>query len=121
MRKVIEVNKENLSLYIVDKFYIMQKSSSFSYGKKMDINLLMADMEDCLDAHFFDEKGDLHIFDFQGEKRAVYTFEEDGSETIEEYQMIKDEGIKTLGILKAVNYDEYGQMYVEYTRPFKLS
>lgn len=121
MRKVIEVNKENLSLYIADKSYMIQKSSSFEYGKKMDIDVLLADINDCMDAHFFDEEGDLHIFDLQGEKRAVYTFEENDAETIEEYQLIKDEGIKTLGILKAVNYDEYGQMYVAYTRPFKLS
>lgn len=121
MKQLIDIKDDNLTSLIDGKFYIIQNQSSFCFGKAADASSILNELAEIMDAHFFDEKGDLHIYSFNGDKMASYTSEEDGTETVTEVQLIKDKTFKKLGIIKAINYDEYGQMYVEYTRPYKLS
>lgn len=121
MKQLIDIKDSSLAAFINGKSYIIQNQSNFMFGENADATDVFDGLTEMLDAHFFDEVGDLHIYNFNNEKMASYTSEEQDAEVIIEIQLIKDKNYKHLSILKAVNYDEYGQMYIEYTRPYKLS
>lgn len=115
----ISLDKDLLTPYIQGKNYILYMMSALKMGKQADAALYWENEAEILEARFFDEKGELHIFDFEGEKRAVYICdeEEDEANIMKEYQYLRDPEHKELEVKKYIAYDEFGQAYVKAMRP----
>lgn len=77
------------------------------------------DWEECLEARFFSKQGELHVFDANGERKAV-EIEDDGDGLVLEKQYKLDKDYAHLGkyivVQEYLNYDEDGQLLVELTR-----
>lgn len=70
-----EEAKERAEQYTYGLVYLF---SEILLGKTENIKDKIC-WEDCMEARFFSEQGELHIFDYNGERRAVCV--EDGTET----------------------------------------
>ncbi len=77
------------------------------------------DWEECIEARFFDNDKELHIFEKDGRMQAVEITEEDGSDClVRKYQLAKrftDAG-DLLCVHEYLDYDEDGQAVVGLTR-----
>ena len=80
--------------------------------------------EECLEARFFSEEKELHIFDYNGKYIAVCIEDQEGSrESILEGKLIKlsnqfhkQSGFDAYKVKKYIHYDEDGQAVIELTR-----
>lgn len=74
---------------------------------------------ECLEARFFSEEKELHIFERNGEKKAVKVSDEKSDETIEKKYSL-DNKFKSIGnticVKEYLDYDEDGQIFVKLTR-----
>lgn len=74
--------------------------------------------EECLEARFFSEDSELHIFDCNGEKKAVVVKDVEGEHIDKKYVLAK--AYSTLGNTVTVrqypDYDSDGQVYIAATR-----
>lgn len=77
------------------------------------------DWEECIEARFFSERGELHVFDAEGERKAV-AIEDDGDNFVFEKVYRLDGKYSKLGkhivVQEYLDYDEDGQLAVELTR-----
>lgn len=77
------------------------------------------DWEECLEARFFSEDKELHIFDGEDGKKAVEV-KDDGKENIIEKKIQLDNKFRNIGKFISVQeylaYDKDGQVSVEITR-----
>lgn len=80
--------------------------------------------EDCMEARFFSEQGELHLFDYNGERKAVCV-EEDTEEKSRQTSLIKSyplaakfrkEGFEKFKVKEYLGCDEDGQAEVLLTR-----
>ena len=77
------------------------------------------DWEQCLEARFFSEDKELHIYEDDGEYMAVEIQEEKEADTlIKKYELAnRFKGIgKSVCVSEYISYDEDGQAYVSLTR-----
>lgn len=77
------------------------------------------DWEECLEARFFSKDKELHIFEDEGEKKAVEV-NDDGQDDIIEKKFQLDNKFKEVGncvlVQEYLAYDNDGQVRVELTR-----
>lgn len=77
------------------------------------------DWGECIEARFFSEQGELHVFDADGERKAV-AVEDDGDGLVYEKMYQLDGKYRKLGeyivVQEYLKYDEDGQLVVELTR-----
>lgn len=76
--------------------------------------------EECLEARFFSQDKEIHIFDDDGTKKAVKVVdakEEEEDTYIQKYQLASKYRLgSTLCVKEYLSYDEDGQMKIELTR-----
>ncbi len=74
--------------------------------------------EECLEARFFSQDKEIHIFDDDGTKKAVKVVDAKEEDTyIQKYQLASKYRLgSTLCVKEYLSYDEDGQMKIELTR-----
>lgn len=121
--------KEAESVYGNYDYALIYYLSEVYLGKiKKDNSDIKIDWDECIEARFFSEKGELHIFrdDESGEIKFVViedTNDSDYDTVIKKYAItpkfkFNDNGMK-LDVIKVkeyISYDEDGQAYVVHTR-----
>lgn len=116
--KILEIEPEKAYESIKNyKYALVYMISQLKLSKTEDLGEI--DWEECLEARFFSEDKELHIFDVEGEKKAVEVCDE-GQEDVVEKRYQLDNQFKNLGTVVVVqeylSYDEDGQIKVELTR-----
>ena len=116
--KCTEVKMEEIDTQIQEYEYALIHMISEQIFCKIT-QLSEIDWEECLEARFFSEKGELHVFDADGEQKAVKV-EDDGTELIFEKRYQLNGAYAHLGtqvvVQEYLNYDGDGQLIVELTR-----
>ena len=83
------------------------------------INLII-DWDEILEARFFDQSGELHIFKYDNSLKAIEILEGDSKEDAISIEYELADKYKAIGIglevKQYIDYDEDGQAYVELTR-----
>lgn len=82
---------------------------------------------ECIEARFFSNDKELHLFDYNGEQRAILV--KDVEEADEEYEIIDKkcplarqfQNYEQYKIRQYISYDEDGQAFVELTRLVELT
>lgn len=88
------------------------------FGKAQEV-LGEIEWGDCLEARFFGEERELHLFDTEGGKKALVVSDVEGGESIShEYELDKkySSAGKLLRVKKYLKQDEDGQFFVALTR-----
>lgn len=116
--KILEIEPEKAYESIGNyKYALVYMISQLKLSKTEDLGEI--DWEECLEARFFSEDKELHIFDVEGEKKAVEVCD-DGQEDVVEKRYQLDNQFKNLGtavvVQEYLSYDEDGQIKVEVTR-----
>lgn len=115
-------NAVQIAEEIQGKDYIILKLSEYLTGHQADISLL-AEPEEIMEAHFFDEESWIHIYEYDGELWVNWVHDEDESQKedngyIEERQSLRTS--QTLVCRKTIEYDDYGQAYFASMRPVRI-
>lgn len=116
--KILEIEPEKAYESIKNyKYALVYMISQLKLSKTEDLGEI--DWEECLEARFFSEDKELHIFDVEGEKRVVEVCDDGQEDVIEkEYQL--DNKFKNVGntvvVQEYLAYDNDGQVRVELTR-----
>lgn len=115
--------KEKINSIIKGKNYILYFLSSINIGGK-EKNKLSWDeldkLDELLEARFFNEEEELHIYEFEGERKVSFLLDQKEDKAIIERQYLRDNDNKEIEIKKYIEYDEYGQAYISYLRPIRL-
>lgn len=121
-RKLISLEeKEKINELIQGKDYIIYCLSSMQIGKDAVPEFLWNNLEEVLEARFFDEQKELHIYDFEGSLKASLFCEEGDEEYMEETQYIREKGMREILIRKYISYEEaFGQAYIRDMRPVRV-
>lgn len=116
--KCVEVTTDELDKKVKDYEYALLHMISEQKFCCIE-ELPETDWGECIEARFFSEQGELHVFDADGERKAV-AVEDDGDGLVYEKMYRLDGKYRKLGKYIAVqeylNYDEDGQLVVELTR-----
>lgn len=82
--------------------------------------LELTDPEECLEARFFSNDRELHIFEQNGKMTAVEIIDDGEQQDICEKKVPLDDKFQkngtTLSVLEYLSYDEDGQVFVKLTR-----
>lgn len=108
-----EVN-ERISRYEYALIHMISEQIFSRVGELPDINWTQ-----CLEARFFSRKGEMHIFDADGEQKAVVIEDEGEGFVLErEYELARPYTRlgKYLVVQEYLGYDEDGQIMIELTR-----
>ena len=86
--------------------------------KELDVNDLKEDM---VEAYFFNERSQLHLFRYQGDWQAVICEAEEGDDSFDETQLLmsSDYG-ESMRIRHFFTFDEDGQASVQYSKLCEL-
>ncbi len=101
---------------IQGKDYIILKLSEYLTGHQADERLL-AEPEEIMEAHFFDEDSWIHIYEYDGEL-WVNRVRDDKKPYINEEQSLRTS--QMLVCRKTIEYDKYGQAYFSSMRPVQI-
>lgn len=116
--KCVEVTTDELDKKVKEYEYALLHMISEQKFCRIE-ELPETDWRECIEARFFSEQGELHVFDADGERKAV-AVEDDGDSLVYEKMYRLDGKYRKLGKYIAVqeylNYDEDGQLVVELTR-----
>lgn len=103
---------------IEGKDYIIYGLSELLMGKHAERTMLDRP-EELYEARFFNEKEEIHLFEFDGCMKVSLANDE-GEEIITEIQFQRNEKFPQIEIKKYIKYDEYNQAYVYHMRPSRL-
>lgn len=99
------------------EYALLHMISEQRFGRTEE--LAEIDWEECLEARFFSEQGELHVFDADGERKAV-AIEDTGDGLVLEKQYKLARAYAQLGkyivVQEYLTYDEDGQLLVDLTR-----
>lgn len=104
------------------------KQHNFSYGlvylyDKVQLNKieeLDLDQENLIEAKFFNDHSQLHIYK-RDELEAVLVTDEDDEDFFTETQILmNDKYGKEMRIKNYLNYDKDGQAFIAYSRPYQV-
>ena len=112
----IDIQKAYQSVFEYD-YALIYMMSKLILSKTSDLGEI--DWDECLEARFFSKEKELHIFEDDGEQRAVEVRDMDEKDSIvKKYQLAKQfSGLgNTLCVKEYLAYDEDGQTYVSLTR-----
>ena len=109
-------NKEQIGELIAGKSYIIYFLSELKMGKNADLSLLIPE-EEILEAHFFDQREYIHLFELDDKLQAAVFKDGSGEDYISEIHVLQNSKFRALECRKYVSYDEYGQAYIEMVRP----
>lgn len=116
--KCVEVTTDELDNKVKEYEYALLHMISEQRFCRME-ELPETEWEECIEARFFSEQGELHVFDADGERKAV-AVEDDGDSLVFEKVYRLDGKYRRLGkhivVQEYLNYDEDGQLVVELTR-----
>lgn len=116
--KCVEVTTDELDKKVKEYEYVLLYMISEQKFCRIE-ELPETDWEECIEARFFSEQGELHVFDADGQKKAV-AVEDDGDDLVFEKLYRLDGKYRKLGkyivVQEYLNYDEDGQLVVELTR-----
>lgn len=116
--KCEEVTTDELDKKVKEYEYALLHMISEQKFRKVE-ELPETEWEECIEARFFSEQGELHIFDADGERKAV-AVEDDGDDLVYEKMYQLDGKYRKLGeyivVQEYLKYDEDGQLVVELTR-----
>lgn len=110
---------------IQGKDYIILKLSEYLTGHQADERLL-AEPEEIMEAHFFDENSWIHIYEYDGGLWVNRVHDEDVSnkedkDYVDERQSLRTaRTAQTLVCRKTIAYDDYGQAYFSSMRPVQI-
>lgn len=116
---------ERIAEEIQGKDYIILKLSEYLTGHQADVSLL-AEPEEIMEAHFFDEESWIHIYEYDGELWMNRVHDEavsnqEDNDYIEERQSLRTKSMaQTLVCRKNIAYDDYGQAYFASMRPVRI-
>ncbi len=116
--QVIKIEIEKACEMIKDYSYALVYMISDIYLCKTE-QLPLIDWEECLEARFFSEDGELHIYEEDGEYKARQIIDEgQGNSIIKKYQL--NNKFKNVGnylyVQQYLDYDKDGQAVVALTR-----
>ena len=97
-------------------FAIVHMISQMQYG---EMDSIIVNWEELLEMRAFKEKEELHIFERNGETKAVHVFETDEVKDIILKSYLMRNG-KKLVVKEYLQPDEDGQAVVKYTRPLSM-
>lgn len=118
----------NYQVQTVETDKIWEHASEYTYALVYMISELILcgtqelpnlDWTECMEARFFDEDKELHIYEEDGKLQAVKVTEGDGKDVIvRKYQLANQflKAGKLLCVREYYAYDEDGQAYVSLTR-----
>ena len=109
-------DKEQVGELIAGKSYMIYLLSELKMGKNADLSLLIPE-EEILEAHFFDQREYIHLFELDDKLQAAVFRDDLGEDYISEIHVLQNSKFRTLECRKYVSYDEYGQAYIEMVRP----
>lgn len=109
-------DKEQVGELIAGKSYMIYLLSELKMGKNADLSLLIPE-EEILEAHFFDQREYIHLFELDDKLQAAVFKDDSGEDYISEIHVLQNSKFRTLECRKYVSYDEYGQAYIEMVRP----
>lgn len=109
-------DKEQVGELIAGKSYMIYLLSELKMGKNADLSLLIPE-EEILEAHFFDQREYIHLFELDDKLQAAVFKDDSGEDYISEIHILQNSKFRTLECRKYVSYDEYGQAYIEMVRP----
>lgn len=113
-------NKEQVGELIAGKSYMIYFLSELKMGKNADLSLLFPE-EEVLEAHFFDQREYIHLFELDDELWAA-VFKDDAEEDyISEVHILQNSEFRALECRKYVAYDGDGQAYIEMVRPAEFT
>ncbi|WP_302419414.1 hypothetical protein [Blautia marasmi] len=97
-------------------FAIVHMISQMQYGEIDSINV---NWEELLELRAFNDKEELHVFDRNGESKAVHVFETGNVKDIIIKSYLMRNG-KKLVVKEYLQPDEDGQAVASYNRPFSM-
>lgn len=95
--------------------YIVYELSQILMGN----SLTLIDVDELIEAHFFNENCYIHVYDKQGNFHMTITTEFDDN-YINEIQFLRGKKYKKILCRKYYSYDSFGQVKIDLTRPIKL-
>lgn len=112
-------NREKFAEYMKGKNYIAYFLSSMEMGREAGElePYLWENMDELLEAYIFNEEEAVHIFDYEGDRKAVHYIDK-GEQFFTEMQLLRDKGMKALEVASYIGFDEFNQAYVKYKRPY---
>ena len=127
MDVISEIKLENsgeMAGFMNGRDYVAYFLSSMRMGRDAGKLKLFENMEELIEAYIFNENEAVHIFDFEGTMKAVH-YSDGDEKPIRRTQLIRnkkicDGNIRAVVVADYIGYDEYGQAYVKYSRPYKL-
>lgn len=119
-RVVFLENRAECLEKIRGKDYIIYFLSEVRMGKNADPSIL-EQVEELLEAHFFDSREYLHLFPCDEIFYMVsFVDEPEKDDTIEERQLMRNREIREICCRKYIEYDRFGQAYVKMIRPVEF-
>lgn len=99
------------------EYALMYTLSAVLFGRVEEV-LEQADWRECMEARFFNQAGELHLFDYNGRKKAVCVMDGQGEQIQREYELagIFQKCGKYLTVKEYLEPDEDGQMVTVMTR-----
>lgn len=97
----------------------------FYYIDRVEVKKDMEDIDlnNLLEASIFGEKAEIKMFKQKGELKAILNMDEDSDKVIKISHIVRQQkfdGINKVNIKKYIKYDEDGQAYIDYWRPYEL-
>lgn len=113
-------NKEQIGELIAGKSYIIYFLSELKIGSNADLSLLIPEKE-ILEAHFFDQREYIHLFELDDKLQAAVFRDDLGEDYISEVHVLQNSKFRALECRQYAAYDEYGQAYIEMIRPVRFT